>query len=50
MLPDTTLRLFGKPEVHGQRRMGVVLALGDTIDIARDKATQAANALSVMLT
>jgi phosphoribosylglycinamide formyltransferase 2 len=36
--PDTALRLFGKPEVHGQRRMGVGLALGDTIDDARAKA------------
>ncbi len=24
--PDTALRLFGKPEVNGQRRMGVALA------------------------
>jgi len=36
--PDTALRLFGKPEVHGQRRMGVGLALGESIDIARAKA------------
>ena len=28
--PDTQLRLFGKPEVHGKRRMGVTLARGDT--------------------
>ena len=26
--PDTALRLFGKPEVRGHRRMGVSLALG----------------------
>jgi phosphoribosylglycinamide formyltransferase 2 len=36
--PDTALRLFGKPEVRGQRRMGVSLALGDTIEEARSKA------------
>jgi phosphoribosylglycinamide formyltransferase 2 len=36
--PDTALRLFGKPEVRGQRRMGVSLALGATIDAARAKA------------
>ena len=36
--PDTALRLFGKPEVRGHRRMGVSLALGATIDAARDKA------------
>ena len=36
--PDTALRLFGKPEVHGKRRMGVGLALGDSIEAARAKA------------
>ena len=36
--PDTALRLFGKPEVRGHRRMGVSLALGATIDAARAKA------------
>jgi phosphoribosylglycinamide formyltransferase 2 len=36
--PDTALRLFGKPEVRGHRRMGVSLALGNSIDDAREKA------------
>ena len=36
--PDTALRLFGKPEVHGHRRMGVSLALGNSIEEARAKA------------
>lgn len=36
--PDTSLRLFGKPEVSGQRRMGVSLARGESIDAAREKA------------
>lgn len=36
--PDTALRLFGKPEVKGQRRMGVALARGRSIDEARAKA------------
>ncbi len=36
--PDTAVRLFGKPEVQGQRRMGVSLALGNTVDEARAKA------------
>jgi phosphoribosylglycinamide formyltransferase 2 len=36
--PDTALRLFGKPEVRGQRRMGVALALGSNIEDARAKA------------
>jgi phosphoribosylglycinamide formyltransferase 2 len=38
--PDTAIRLFGKPEVRGHRRMGVSLALGSTIDEARAKARQ----------
>jgi phosphoribosylglycinamide formyltransferase 2 len=36
--PDTSLRLFGKPEVSGQRRMGVSLARADSIEMARAKA------------
>ena len=36
--PDTAVRLFGKPEVRGHRRMGVSLALGSSIDAARAKA------------
>jgi phosphoribosylglycinamide formyltransferase 2 len=40
MRPDTALRLFGKPEVHGHRRMGVSLALGESIDEARHQARE----------
>jgi len=47
--PDTQLRLFGKPEVDGQRRMGVALAKADTIEAAIDKAKQVSAAISVML-
>ncbi|MGH8187739.1 MAG: formate-dependent phosphoribosylglycinamide formyltransferase [Steroidobacteraceae bacterium] len=36
--PDTALRLFGKPEVRGHRRMGVSLAVGANVDEARAKA------------
>jgi phosphoribosylglycinamide formyltransferase 2 len=43
--PDTQLRLFGKPEVKGRRRMGVTLALGENVEQARDKARRAAHAL-----
>ncbi|MBX6421181.1 MAG: formate-dependent phosphoribosylglycinamide formyltransferase [Nevskia sp.] len=43
--PDTALRLFGKPEIAGHRRMGVALALGDSIEQARDKARRAAAAV-----
>ena len=47
--PDTQLRLFGKPGVSGQRRMGVALAIADNIDSARDKAKRAADAINVVL-
>jgi len=43
--PDTQLRLFGKPEVRGKRRMGVALALGYDVATARDKARRAAEAI-----
>ncbi len=39
---DTQLRLFGKPEVNGERRMGVCLARGANIEEARAKANGAA--------
>jgi phosphoribosylglycinamide formyltransferase 2 len=40
--PDVFLRLFGKPELKGKRRMGVTVAKGDTIEVAREKAVRAA--------
>jgi phosphoribosylglycinamide formyltransferase 2 len=45
--PDTQLRLFGKPEVKGKRRMGVALARGTDIDNAKQKALKAAAAVNV---
>lgn len=47
--PDTDLRLFGKPEVRGERRMGVGLALGSDCDDARAKARQVVAAIRVDL-
>jgi phosphoribosylglycinamide formyltransferase 2 len=47
--PDTQVRLFGKPEVQGHRRMGVALARGATIEEALDKAKRAAAAVGVSL-
>jgi len=47
--PDTDLRLFGKPEVSGKRRMGVALARGDSTEEAKSKALTAASAVSVEL-
>lgn len=46
---DTQLRLFGKPEVSGQRRMGVALATADTVEAAIEKARQASAAIGVTL-
>ncbi len=45
--PDTMLRLFGKPEVRGQRRMAVTLARDSDIETARAKARRAAAKLSI---
>ncbi|WP_323149239.1 formate-dependent phosphoribosylglycinamide formyltransferase [Pseudomonas oryzihabitans] len=47
--PDTALRLFGKPEVKGQRRMGVALARDESIEVARAKAVRASQAVKVEL-
>lgn len=48
-LPDTDLRLFGKPEVCGERRLGVGLARANTIDEAVQKALQVTAAIEVSL-
>ncbi|TBU71885.1 phosphoribosylglycinamide formyltransferase 2 [Pseudomonas daroniae] len=47
--PDTALRLFGKPEVSGQRRMGVALARDESLEAARAKALRSAQAVKVEL-
>jgi phosphoribosylglycinamide formyltransferase 2 len=47
--PDTALRLFGKPRVDGHRRVGVTLARGEDVDIARSKARAAAAAITIEL-
>lgn len=41
------VRLFGKPEINGKRRMGVALATGSDIDNAVERAVQAAAAVRV---
>ncbi len=47
--PDTHLRLFGKPEVRGHRRMGVALARGSSIEEARSKARAVVEGIEVSL-
>ncbi|MGH8597190.1 MAG: formate-dependent phosphoribosylglycinamide formyltransferase, partial [Gammaproteobacteria bacterium] len=48
--PDTGLRLFGKPEVNGKRRLGVGLARGETVAEARRKALDVVAAIRVKVT
>ena len=47
--PDTALRLFGKPAVDGERRMGVALAQAASIEEARVKALQVISKIRVEL-
>ena len=48
-IPDTSIRLFGKPEVNGTRRMGVGLARASTTDEAIQKALAVAASIQVKL-
>lgn len=48
-LPDTELRLFGKPEVQGERRLGVALARAESTDAAVEKALQVIRQIHVNL-
>ena len=45
--PGTQMRIFGKPEISGHRRMGFILATDDTVELARAKAERAYEALRV---
>lgn len=45
--PGVQIRIFGKPEIKGHRRMGVILANDETLDKARAKAKKALDALKV---
>ncbi len=46
---DTQIRLFGKPKVSGQRRMGVALARDTDVDLAKEKAIRASQKITVEL-
>lgn len=46
---DTDLRLFGKPEVHGERRLGVALASAEDVTEAKRKALAVIAAIKVGL-
>lgn len=45
--PGVQMRIFGKPKIHGHRRMGVIVATADTLEEARAKALRAQEALKV---
>ncbi|MCQ9347485.1 formate-dependent phosphoribosylglycinamide formyltransferase [Corynebacterium phoceense] len=47
---ETDVRLFGKPGAYAGRRMGLVTATGETVDLARDRANLAATKISVTAT
>ncbi|WP_439257314.1 formate-dependent phosphoribosylglycinamide formyltransferase [Lonepinella sp. BR2271] len=47
--PNTDLRIFGKGEVNGHRRLGVILARDESVEKALDKAVRSYNKLDVTL-
>jgi phosphoribosylglycinamide formyltransferase 2 len=47
-IPGVQVRLFGKPSTYRGRRMGVVLAVGDTVNEARERARLAASKIKVI--
>ncbi|MDE6071563.1 MAG: formate-dependent phosphoribosylglycinamide formyltransferase [Muribaculaceae bacterium] len=47
--PGTDMRIFGKPEVKGHRRMAVILATADTVEEAKAKADRAYAKLGVII-
>ena len=45
--PNTSIKLFGKPEVSGRRRMGVGLARAETLDEAKMHAIEVAKSIKI---
>lgn len=45
--PHTSLRIFGKPDLDGERRLGVALARGQSLEEAREKAVAIREALKI---
>ncbi len=46
-IPDTQVRIFGKPEVHDHRRMAVLLARGSSVEEAKEKVRKMYDSLVV---
>ena len=47
--PGVQIRIFGKPEIAGHRRVGVILATDDSVTAALAKAERAYNKLQVIV-
>ena len=47
--PNTQIRLFGKPDINGRRRLGVALARDNTLEAAIAKAEQSAQQVSAVM-
>ena len=47
LVGSNQLRLFGKPEISGKRRLGVALSIGDSVEEAVETAKRAAAAVVV---
>lgn len=46
-IPHTQVRLFGKPDIAGRRRLGVALSRGKTMQEATDRAIECAKAVKI---
>ncbi|NCS93117.1 MAG: formate-dependent phosphoribosylglycinamide formyltransferase [Leptospira sp.] len=46
-IPGVDVKIFGKPNIDGKRRMGVALALGKTIEEAKEKANSARDKITL---
>lgn len=46
---DTHLRIFGKPEVRGTRRMGVTLSRAESLESARRKSSMASEKITICI-
>ena len=49
-IPESQVRIFGKPECKGHRRLAVAIASGATPEEARDRARAVASALTITIT
>ena len=47
--PNTNIRLFGKPEIKGHRRLGVLLARGKDVEEAKEKVFRMREKVKVVL-